>query len=395
MSNERRKSVNKLFGHIWHICAIWQQEVTSMLKDEGILLILLLIPLAYPVLYSWVYNNEVVHEVPVVIVDKSHSSQSRKFIQMYDASPSVKVCCYANNLKEAQDIIGHQKAYGALYFPEDFGKRINRMEQATVGVYCDMSLMLAYKNVYQTATTVQGLMGAEIQTKLLGNHTTREDEVATQPLHAEEVPIFNTTGGYGNFILPGVLILILQQTLLLGMGLFIGTTREENGRIIPCNPLYSNSLKIIGGRWMAYILLYTVLAAYILLVIPKMFSFVSIIYWRDFLLFILPFLMSCIFFGMTTMSIIRRREDVFLIVVFTSVPLLFMAGVSWPASSIPEFWKWLSYLFPSTFGIKGFIAMNSMGARIEDIRPEITALWVQTAVYFLTTAAIYHREMKK
>lgn len=72
-----------------------------------------------------------------------------------------------------------------------------------------------------------------------------------------------------------------------------------------------------------------------------------------------------------------------------------MAGVSWPASSIPEFWKWLSYLFPSTFGIKGFIAMNSMGARIEDIRPEITALWVQTAVYFLTTAAIYHREMKK
>lgn len=387
--------MNRIFGHIRNVCAIWQQEVTSMLKDEGMLLILLLIPLAYPVLYSWVYNNEVAREIPVVIVDKSHSSQSREFIQMYDAAPEVKVCCYANSLKEAQDIIGHQKAYGALYFPEDFSKRLNRMEQATVSVYCDMSLMLAYKNVYQTAVAVQGLMGAEIQTKLLGNPTAREDEVATQPLHVEEVPIFNTTGGYGNFILPGVLILILQQTLLLGMGLFSGTLREEHGRLIPRNPLYNSTLKVIGGRWMAYIMLYTMLAAYILLVIPKVFSFVNIIYWKDFLLFIMPLLMACIFFGMTVTSVIRRREDVFLIVVFASVPLLFMAGVSWPASSIPAFWKWFSYLFPSTFGIKGFIAMSSMGARIEDIHPEIIALWGQAAAYFLTTAAIYRHEMRK
>lgn len=387
--------MHKIFRHIRHLCAIWQQEITGMMKDEGMLLILLLIPLSYPVLYSWVYNNEVVHEVPVVVVDKSLSSQSRKFIQMYDASPEVKVSYYANDLNEAKDIVGHQKAYGVLYFPEDFARRINRMEQATVGVYCDMSLMLAYKNVYQTAVNIQGLMGAGIQTRLLGNYTEREDEIATMPLQCRDVPIFNTTGGYGNFILPGVLILILQQTMLLGMGLWTGTLREETGRIIPRKPLYDSTMKVIGGRWMAYILLYTVLAAYILLVIPKIFSFVSIIYWKDFLLFLLPFLMSCIFFGMSAMSIIRQREDVFLIVVFTSVPLLFMAGVSWPTSNIPEVWKWFSYLFPSTFGIKGFIAMNSMGARIQDIRPEIIALWIQTAVYFLTTVFIYRRELKK
>ncbi|MCM1078311.1 MAG: ABC transporter permease [Bacteroidales bacterium] len=387
--------MNNILRHIRHICAIWQQEITSMLKDEGMLLILLILPLSYPVLYSWVYNNEVVHEVPVVVVDKSHSSLSRKFIQMYDASPEVRVCCYADNLKEAKDIVGHQEAYGVIYFPEDFAKRVNRMEQATIGVYCDMSLMLAYKNVYQTAVTIQGLMGEEIQTKFLGNYTEREDEVATMPLRAENVPIFNTTGGYGNFILPGVLILILQQTLLLGMGLWTGTLREETGRIIPRSPMYNGTLKVIGGRWMAYFLLYTVLAAYILLAIPKIFSFVSIIYWKDFFLFLIPFLMSCIFFGMTAMSIIRQREDVFLIVVFSSVLLLFMAGVSWPASNIPAFWKYFSWLFPSTFGIKGFIAMNSMGARLSDIRQEILALWIQAAIYFLTTLFIYRQELKK
>ena len=47
-------------------------------------------------------------------------------------------------------------------------------------------------------------------------------------------PIFNTTGGYGNAILPGVLILILQQTLLLGIGLSAGTAREKQPFPRPC-----------------------------------------------------------------------------------------------------------------------------------------------------------------
>ena len=376
-------------------CTIWWQELKYILFDKGMILFISVLPLAYPILYSWIYNNEVVRDVPVVVIDNDNSSLSRKFIRMYDASPNVAVKYHATNLNDAQQVIGHQQAFGIIYIPSDFSTRINRMEQATVSVYCDMSLMLAYKNIYQTATSVSGLMGAGIQTKLLQNYTHEEDVIAAQPLAYEEVPIFNTTGGYGNFILPGVLILILQQTLLLGMGMTSGTLREKYGRIILRDPRYNSLGPVITGKWLAYMLQYLFLSAYILLIIPQVFGFVNIIYAKDLLMFIVPYLMSCIFFAMTTMSVIRQREDVMLIVVFTSVPLLFAAGVSWPESSIPAVWRYLACLFPSTFGIKGFVAMNSMGARIDDIAPYIYALWGQTAFYLLTTILIYRNQLKK
>ena len=46
-------------------CLIWRDEMQQVFKDEGVLIFFFLVPLAYPLLYSWVYNNEVVREVPV------------------------------------------------------------------------------------------------------------------------------------------------------------------------------------------------------------------------------------------------------------------------------------------------------------------------------------------
>lgn len=380
-----------IYNYIRNICHIWYKELRYILLDGGMILFLSVLPIAYPIIYSWIYNNEVVRDVPVVVVDNSHSSLSREYIRLYDASPNVKVAYYANNLQEAKDIIGHQKAYGVLVFPEDFATKVNRMEQATVSLYCDMTMMLAYKNIFQTATTVNFELGDKIKVKLLGNHTDREDEIATNPLAYDEVPIFNTTGGYGNFVLPAVLILLLQQTLLLGIGMTSGTLKEKTGRIILDQYGYMRIGPIIFGRYLAYMMQYIVIGAYVLLLIPKVFGFVNIIYFKDFLMFLLPYISASFFFAMTAMSVIRQREDVLLIVVFTSIIFMFLTGLSWPASSIPDFWRYVSYLIPSTFGVKGFVAMSSMGARIEDIKPELTGLYIQALVYAITTVIIYHR----
>lgn len=381
-----------IYNYIRNVCYVWYKELRYILLDEGMILFLSILPLAYPIIYSWIYNNEVVRDVPVVIIDNSHSSLSREYIRLYDASPNVKVAYYANDIEEAKDIVGHQKAYGILVIPKDFATNVNRMEQATVSLYCDMTMMLAYKNIFQTATMVNFEMGDKIKVKLLGNHTDREDEISTHPLAYEEVPIFNTTGGYGNFILPGVLILLLQQTLLLGLGMTSGTLKEKTGCIILDQYDALRIGPIIFGRYLAYLLQYLVIGCYVLLVVPKLFGFVSIIYFKDFLMFLFPYITASFFFAMTAMSVIKHREDVMLVVVFTSIIFMFLTGLSWPASSIPDFWRYVSYLIPSTFGVKGFVAMSSMGARIEDIEPEMFGLYLQALFYAITTVIIYHRQ---
>ena len=207
---------------------IWREEMKQMVKDEGVLIFFIIVPLLYPLLYSWIYNNEVVRDVPVAVVDESHSSISRQFIRQCDASPDVKIAYFADDLDEAKMLVSRQIVKGVYLIPSDFDTRIGRMQQATIGIYCDMSLMMTYKAIYQTAQAVTQSMNTELQTKMGGHFTDREEQISAQPLDFEEVAIFNPTGGYGSFILPGVLMLIIQQTLVLGIGLAAGTARENN-----------------------------------------------------------------------------------------------------------------------------------------------------------------------
>lgn len=376
------------------MCHVWADEMRTVFKDEGVLIFFVLVPLFYPLLYSWIYTNEVVREVPVAVVDMSHSAMSREFVRQFDASPDVRVVRYCTNLDEAKDAVGRQEAFGVVYFPVDFQTRVARMEQSRVSVFCDMSFMLYYKAIFQAATAVAGNVNSEIQIERAGNWTDREDEITTKPLDFDEVQIFNATGGYGNFIIPGVLMLIIQQTLLLGVGLSVGTARERSktGSFLPDAEHYNGVFRTVFGRAMAYFMLYAVVTAYVTLVVPRMFGFTSLLRPADTFWFMLPFILACVFFAMTLSSLMRYREDVILIVVFTSVPLLFISGVSWPQSAIPPFWQWLSCLVPSTFGIRGFVRMNTMGALLSDVRVEYIALWVQAVVYFVVTYIIYKGE---
>lgn len=393
---DKLKGLLRLINEGIHdLCYIWFEEVKLTFKDEGVLIFFILVPIFYPLLYSWIYTNEVVREVPVAVVDYSHSHLSREFTRQFDASPDAKVAYHCNNIEEAKDLIGRQKVYGVLLFPSDFQTKLNRLEQTHVSIYCDMSFMLYYKGIFQTATAVAGELNSKIQIKLAGNHTDREDEITTKPLDFDEVPMFNTTGGYGNFIIPGVLMLIMHQTLLLGIGLSAGTGREHNRfrDLVPISKHNNGTFRIVLGKSLCYLMIYSVMAAYLTLVIPRLFGFISLVHARDLALFMLPFLLACIFFSMAISSLMKHREDVLLMVVFTSVPFLFLSGVSWPQSAMPEFWQWFSCLIPSSFGIRGFVRMNTMGARLEDIMPEYHALWLQTVVYFLITCLIYRYEI--
>ncbi len=376
-------------------CYIWAKEMRNVFTDEGVLIFCIFVPLFYPLLYSWIYNNEVVREVPVAIVDRSYSSISREFVRQVDASPDVRVAYHCASLEEALQLTASHQVYGTLYFPEQFQNEIYRGEQTHVSVYTDMALMLTYKAIYQTSQAVSSRLNAEIQLHQAGGYTHRDDEITTKPLDFDEVPVFNTTGGYGNAILPGVLMLILQQTLLLGIGLAAGTARENNRfrELVPISKHYNGIFRIVLGKSLCYLMIYAVLGAYLGLVVPRLFSFTSLAHGLDLLAFMLPYILSCIFFGMVVSCLVRYRENVMLLVVFTSVIFLFMSGLSWPQSNISGFWQGIAALIPSTYGVRGFLRLSSMGATLGDVETEYIALWIQTLVYLFLTCAVYRYQI--
>lgn len=377
---------------VFYIC---QKELKAVFKDQGVLIFFLLVPLAYPLLYAFIYTGEVVREVPAAVVDMNKSTLSREFIRKVDATPDVKIQSHCADMEEAKLLLKESKVYGVIYIPENFSSDINKGIQTQVTLYCDMSGMLYYKAILTASTEVSLKMNKAIKAKRAGNTTNRQDEISATPITYEAVNLFNPQAGYASFLLPAVLILIIQQTLLLGVGLSAGTARENNRfrDLVPLSRQYQGTLRIVLGKSSAYFIIYAIVSAYILCVVPKIFSLVQIAQAGTLAAFILPYVLSCIFFAMTCSIFIHHREACMMIYVFTSVPLLFISGVSWPGSAIPEFWRVISWLFPSTFGINGYIAINSMGATLDQVLPEFRALWIQTGVYFLTTCIVYRRQI--
>ena len=68
--------------------------------------------------------------------------------------------------------------------------------------------------------------------------------------------------------------------------------------------------------------------------------------------------------------------------------------MSWPQSSIPGYLQGVSWLFPSTFGVRAYLRLNSMGASVADVSYELRCLWIQVAAYLGTTCLVYGHQLR-
>ncbi len=382
---------------IFHIIEIWYHELTTVMRDKGILIFILFVPLAYPLLYSYVYTNEVVREVPAAVVDESQSTLSREFIRKMDASPDVRIAARCGSMAEAEELLKRQEVYGIVRIPSTFTRDLWKGEQSHVGLYCDMCSMLYYKALMLTATNVSLEMNKEIKvTRYLPATTERQAEITRMPIEYDYIPLYNPQSGFAAFLIPPVLMLIIQQTLFLGVGMSMGDSRERyRGSVIPFKRSYKHPVHIVLGKSMLYFLLYLLMGIYMFTFVTRAFGLPQLGRYGTFLAFLVPYLLACIFLAMVLSAFVYRREDCIMLFVFLSVPLLFLSGISWPGSAMPTFWKYVSWIFPSTFGMNGYVRLQGMGASLSDIAFEYRGLWTQAGIYFLMACAIYQREIRR
>lgn len=367
---------------------IFANEVRAIFRDGGIIVFCLLVPLGYPLLYTFIYNEEVVQEVPIVVIDDCATTESRSYLRSLDATSEVNIVARCTDMKEAEEKVKRGDAFGIVAIPRDFSRHLARGEQVCVSAYASLSGMLYYKALLTANTNVSLALNAQIRLKRLeGPLNSRQEELAVHPVNYEEVTIFNPQAGFASFLIPAVLMLVIQQTLLLGMGMRCGTAREKN------LPIADGAGEEIM-RCLAWLLLYVPVSVYVLCVVPRLFRLPCLERADDLALFLFPYLLACVFFARSLGRLMKQREICIPFIVFTSVPLLFISGISWPASAMPEWWKALSLVFPSSPGIRGFVALHNMGARLEDVRPEWCLLWLQAAIWF-TVAMVMNRVARK
>lgn len=373
--------------------AVTVDEFRHVFRDPGVLIIFVAASLLYPLLYCSIYKNETLYDLPVAVVDDSQTVRSRQLIRALEATPELKISGRFNNLGEAQNAFHRHEVHGVIRIPADYADRINRLEQATVSMYSDMSSFMYYRTMMLGVNYAVLDVGGNIKTERLHAQgiTGESAALAAEPMRYSDHILYNSGMGFASFLMPAVLILIIHQTLFFGIGMLAGTAREENRfhELFPVNGRRRNLIRLIAGKSLCYLSLYLVLSAYILGVIPRLFNLPHIGNPESLFGLLVPFLLATIFFSMTISIFIRNRETGMVLFLFFSLILLFLSGFSWPRSNISGFWLAFSWLFPATHGIQGYIKINTMGATLQQIRLEYVSLWAQAAFYFVTTLVVF------
>lgn len=366
-------------GFMKNFAKAFASEFRIAVHDQGILVFLILLPLAYPVLYSLIYNPEFARDVAVVVVDNDRTSLSRELARNLDACQEVEVIGYAADLSEAKRAMDSRDCFAIIEIPKGFQRKVGRSETANAVFYSDMSLLIRYKGVLTAATNVALEMGSELQAKKIDEVVPLAATLSSgDPMPVESHFLGNIQGGFDSFLMPGVLILILQQATVLAVGMAGGARREKglycegNGMSLPTWLL---------GRATCFAVLFMVPTIYICHYVPLMFSFPMEGNTLEIFAFIMPLLLSSVMMGYCLQGLVTERESVFIIWVITSIMFLFLSGLTWPRYAMPPVWKALADCVPATFGVLGFIKMNSNGSTLSQVGPCYTALWIQTVIY--------------
>jgi ABC-2 type transport system permease protein len=339
----------------------FRRTLRRIVGDVDTLVLFIGASVLYALFYPTPYMKQVLRKLPVVVVDQDHTALSRQLTRWLDASESARVAARIDDLDAAQDSLRSRAAGAVLLLPKGFERHVLRREPAYVEAYADASYLLVYSTALRAINGVVGTLSAGVSVR--------------QPVTFVPWPLFNPLGGYASFVVPAVFILILQQTLLIGVGAL--RVAEYHADPEP-EPLWAT----LGGKLGATVLIYLGQAAFMFAVVFRLYGFPMRAGWLDVVIFLVPYFAAVTLLGLVIAQLFDRPESSTVALALASLPALFMSGMSFPSEVQAGWVRALAVLLPSTFGIQGFLQLAEMGARLDQTLRAWGALWIQVVAYW-------------
>ena len=354
-------------------------EAKYIFRDRAVFFSFVIVAVLVSFLYTYLYSEETLQELPIGVVDDDHTSQSRQLLRMIDANSGVAIYSSYLNLPEAQKAFQQEQIRGIIAIPSSFSRDLQRGEQPSISVYADASYMLYYKQVLTAAKISATYLNAGVEMKRTSAQGKLPSQVRDEamPVSAKVVSLYNPSSGYATFLIPVVLVIIFQTTILTSVGILGGSMRESKKlrKIYPNSSSFWGALPIVMGKATTYLALAMAILLINLGIVMPLFGIPVRSSILSTMVFMVPFVLSIVFMGLCLLNFLRRREDAIMLIMYTSLPSVMLTGFSWPTVAMPEWLHAFSYIVPTTLGAKGFVSLTQMGAHLTTILPYWMGMW--------------------
>ncbi|AZB29452.1 ABC transporter permease [Chryseobacterium balustinum] len=366
------------------VLEILKRELRNVSKDSSLFLILLLAPILYAFMYGSIYLNKGEEKVKLALIDNDGTAISRTLTQQLNSTPMIEIVP-SSNISEAQEMMFQGEVQGYFYIQSGFEKNIFSLKQANVNLVLNASRFLPSSDLLSTATKVCLTVGAGVRKTYFNKQGMGEDEAMkmTNPINMDYRPLYNSSMTYGSFLLPGLLAIILQQTLLIGVAAAFTSEREEK-KLLNLYQISKQSIsKMIFGKSLLYFVVFMIFGFFFSMVNFSVFDVEVRGNYLDLAVISALFIATIIVFGMLIGSFFKTKLFAFQVLVFSSYPIFLITGYSMPYQALPKFVQILSDMLPTSPFLKTYISIVQAGGSLSDNLGSVIHLVVLWIVFEL------------
>ncbi len=362
---------------------IFLDEVKTVATDHSILLTVIIAPMLYAFFLGSIYLYKDEGNVKFGVVDMDRTVTSRSIINALNSTQKVEIINELDDYAEAIDKVNSMETNGFLFIPHNFERDLKRLKGADLPVFLNTTRFLPSNDINKSITKTILMAGAGIRLKYFQateEITSKLAMTQVMPLMPNVHLLYNPTSNYGDFLLAGLFLLILHQTLLIGFGESIALTRQKG----ELKNLYIKSgekvFTMINAKGSFYFLLFSSTALFFYTVVFQVFqiSFKGDAWLVS--LFTFFFLLSVIYFTIFLASFFKTQTGLMEVFAFSSYPIFLVSGYSWPLDSLPNILQWLAKLVPLTPYYNAILRITRMGAEFRHVQGDLIHLVILTLI---------------
>ena len=353
-----------------------KREFHRIAERKTLYLLMILFPVFIFILYSSIYREEILREIPVVVFDEDHSELSRRIIELIESSPSMKIVDYVVSQKEIKEGFLNGKIQGAFYFPKDFEYQVKKGKSSTVVVYKNTSNLIIGNTLLKDASTIiKSASAAALITKLgktgvpanAGMNIANAIKVDTQIL-------YNPNYSYSNFLVPGLLGFTFQMMIMIAAVIVISSEFTHNTFEELLKVSGNSAWNILIGKAFPHFVIHYSTALLILGIIFPVFDIKIFGSITSLLLLFALFILANLMLGLMISSFFHDQFFATELAVFFNTPGFIFSGFTFPLWSMPVAHNYIALTMPFTHFLSAFLKVFQMNTPLSNCTNEILTL---------------------
>lgn len=357
-------------------------EFKRIFSNNVLLAIFFGAPILYGFLFGYVYQQAKVVDLPIVIIDQDRSPTTDKIIDAFGDNEGLLVSDVrysTGNIIEEMPL----KQYAAVItLPTNFEADVLQKRHPEIRVDLNMANIL---NANTASVNIQSVLmtlnaGMEIEgLKKQGMHPAQALS-SYESFKINFNKLYNSTGNYVTFMLPGLLGGIMQQIIFLAMALVFSRDFEDGyfGKLIKES---RSSLYHIALKATPFLLMLPVMWLAVGLFFPY-FNIVANVFNFPMLILATLLTLASMAIGMLFSIAIPSQLKATELLMVISTPAFILSGFTWPTMAIPSAITNIAQYIPLTQFLSGFRKIAFYGGNLSSVKVEIGMLVLITLVAF-------------